>query len=1739
MNRGSYLWIPDTYAATSGGDFGVMQAYYPACIDFGRPHNTLPADRGNATTIGLWGAGLRDKSGTPLGNLGDVSGSTIDGPFLRSLMRTLSTNLTKLPAGEPVGMSYFDYAKNPYYLFSTNTVGNGRVASILIDYTLYTSKEFEDKGQQGNTPLSIIALFDPDEVGDWFTLSRSDGTSIWGPPSEEPRVSSAQVTRASELLGHPVVGLHIPIPRYSAKDVVDDKGEVITPAGTKLTIPELNITSPAAYSGVTDPAKQPWNSDTYRTVSIRLGPRYFVNSSNFPRLRGILIAPNEQVSEGTTTPLGNKAPWNAIIKRIRIYDAIQTNVTPEHDEISGDQTITVKPQFPCKIFGYAWRLMHPVQMSKYTLPIQPSVGTLLSSRPGNARRTATFKFKLYHPDSQFENLGVAHSVRFYYGLAVAAMPGTSPIFGSFSLMGIMAGLAADQDLLLVQYMGPLPGHQTLTFMPLASQIVAAPGQVVWGGQFGYSRQTVGLKCFSAKASSGSSPAPPGMGTSWVDIMAPVPPNNDVNASALPSGDINGLGPLWYHQTGDTSSWYSFLSMNAAGVTSWNPNVAANYVGGFTTSVKGTPQTHINGVGAFSMGINNSETFTGGNVTTIYAKARNILANEGTNITTYCSGNMDSHIVTFVSDVRNIGANFDIFTGQWFIRFAAAVSDSSRDNTQIFYRFAFVSEAVPNADLNGEKLWTYGPEYVREFHFEPNEETGAYAIAEGTPSMANVISTPPLQEQPLTYENPISCFRAHGDGTFIWDGNTDLLESNIKCSLTNGGNGWLDGTRVVLQVWAISYARPGVALRNPTSATQYPTVEFSWGGKTESMFQTMITEVRSNAGILAQQDPVVAGYTDQLADIVVMKASPQDLTTPSAEASDYRNYPLYNQRLSLDRRFDSGVDNTSLPTSAILTTDDKTCGLSLIGVRPRSYYDPIDDASQVADTYVQVLASGDVVDAIVGGSGIMPQTVTISGSIGNNVSTFNSFVSFEIYMTNDSRTTAFPIAKTRTVPVVGVKNQPLAPTPQTRFTLTANIPQAIAVPGTQSVLMLRCKVWSYINSDNVKMTENLPSLLFVDIGDFKVQFSYGLNTISNQNYVIGTNDWYQGLNVSTARTFGSGDYFFIPDDDTVKLTIMPPATVSGYGYWYMTGWMFSPFWFIDMPEGGVFEIQDRAGLTQGNLNTGNNFVGAERYQRAMYVRTAIDTVPSTSVSSTRGGARFGPRGFIARGANTAENAGGASLGVIPIQDNSMMQGLVENLVRAGDTVLTGKNPLIVALDPDAEYMRRLRLRHGKMTPDMRMMLYEEDSFDADKHQASVAMLINYDGSGVGWQNPHGHRGSGGTDKVIMTNDMKMLGAAVDPQSFHVYVVGYRSADPNNPQNGGMIVMRTIRPRLIFGSDSAATGPLHFVDGLLREEDWDTSAPSQPLFPRHGDTNSPKGTLNSAVVIDQRPNKLGGSGTTAPAAESFPDVFADGLGNIFVFYTLLGQAGATEDQWGVTGKIFCRRSCNDGYFFERPFSVVDLGYVAARELNPGTAADDSFDIRHIVSLYDDKSKQYMLVFWSGGKVFMRIAPHPDIAANRAASQANGAEAYARESDNWKQGHRIYMVAGSTDFLEVNPSTLLDKWLAHQFTLGLQSDDVDETKKPLDGKQGGWDPNYWGDGQANNYRPKANDNAPAILLNRYSNDPDIPPQRVSAYISGNGDVVVVFMDALYKLMYKRIRIVGKYPTITPAVAFDTNIR
>jgi len=418
-----------------------------------------------------------------------------------------------------------------------------------------------------------------------------------------------------------------------------------------------------------------------------------------------------------------------------------------------------------------------------------------------------------------------------------------------------------------------------------------------------------------------------------------------------------------------------------------------------------------------------------------------------------------------------------------------------------------------------------------------------------------------------------------------------------------------------------------------------------------------------------------------------------------------------------------------------------------------------------------------------------------------------------------------------------------------------------------------------------------------------------------------------------------------------------------------------------------------------------------------------------------------------------------------------------------------------------------------------MFYEEDEFDSDNYQSRVAVLASYDGRGEKWRNPYGILGGvegNNSGSVVFTTDMKMMGMSVDPNDYLVYVAGYRATDPTSSHKGGMIVLKKVNPGLIYGSDSAIIGPLHFVDGMLSDEkesnySWDVSAPSgvQPLLP---DSDSP---LN-------RTNLLGDGGNPLPASESFPDVLVDEASNVYVFYTLLTSTGREASE--ALGKVYCKESGNLGYWFSNQFVVADLGYSLARGLFAGNIEenDSTFEAKHITCLYDSKSFSYILFFWAGGKIFMKVMPHPSVFLNKnKAAQKTGQQALYDSGS-------LYLVDGNTDFTNDINASGINHWLQYQWNSGDNSHAGEVFE------------DFFGDfasGYSDNWSIK-NGRAAKIRIVKYADTTDIPAQRVGAVMNDAGEVVLLYLDSIGNLLYKRIRLHGGYPLISPALAISPRI-
>ena len=1741
QNKGAYEWVPDEYGSTSGSIFGVTSAFDNAVVDIGRPQNFLPPKLGyGGRNTRIIASQMRAASGAPIGSVDTDSKIQLNAcnPFINKMMKAISPSLLTIPSpsiNDGFGMSNSD--DGAYYIF---TVDEYKISSILIEYVLATSIE---ASVVNGTPVNIIGLFDPNTVGDtWWNTARSLGEGVWGPPSENS-FSDGIAGIASGILGRSLMGIFLP------QIIFGDDGAI--------SEPELSVNNPGAYEAKDGPD---WSITSTSISVVKTSNDYWTSTDYFPRLVAIAIVPN-------SNPEWEQQVWNLKVGGIRVYDALQVNAVPEHEEIQSDGTTKIiKAQFPCKIFGYAWRVMHAVHLSGHTTsPIQPPLASY-------GRPPSTFRFRLYDPDTG--GLGIAHGVKFYYLLVALAMPGTSPFGITASLVGVLGGMAADQDLMFVSFSGIMPGRQTMTFIPSASQNTGGVsiGKTVYSGQFAYSRQTIATKCFRAQGVGTSSPPQTGapVSSSWEDI----------GISSLPLSIINGTRGLWFDEGGTNSSWYSFLSLNQNTSVTFSGNNPASYVGGFSSAVRGAPRVDVIDKGAFSMSTTFSDSFSGTERITTYAKPAGSLR-RSFDAREFCShSNMISHLGTFVSDELDTGpskkgapgyiGSVSMFTGDWRVRFVASVGDTTRDEAYIFFRFAFVDASVDTSTINGSSLWSLPANQIQEFHFNPeirsDGEFGSW-IASGPPSMGSMTSTPITTS---TQAYPISWFcpgAKTGDPHASHDSSSQserLVYMDIPFS----------NARLVVQAWAVSFpiSSPGNAPKDPRVNTFCPAVELSWAGETEASIQTMIMNVKSNA-IFAQRDSQISRI-DGVMKNFISSYSNNEYVPPQDQSSEFRTWPKYSSTLSVERdRFIPAEDGSGILRlqQLVQLANEATSpsGFSITDLSSSIRYDGSESSAQIVDVAAGVTTAEGGGYATFGGSTIFPQNMNVSFKMMTNNSTFDGFVSVSIFAVSSSGLSAGLIGETMRMAFSTQNNPALSEGGPYSASSVISIPTSITVAGLTSLLMVRFKIWTFSNRNADILSSftygsgNDNGFACLDISDFKIEcvpvsssYPAGFPTLTDEQYITGNKNWEMGLPVTTSRTFGANEYQFVPDESSVRGSVSVPATASPYGEWHLDGWMFSPLWFIEMPENSVFEIVDRAGLTLASQNIGNGFSTPEREQRLLRVRTAIDTATSDSLAGMRDNMRWGGDAFVARSSGQISGATSASNFIKITKFSGKMDtdhAVPDFSVRIGETFISGKNPLLVTMRTDNTVTNRRRLSYTPASTQIKYLFYEMDEFDISRSERSrIAMLASYDSYGRKWLDPYAESGStpSETARVIFTSDMKMLSGVVDTFGFTMYVVGYRSTNPNSPQDGGGIFLRQIQPRLIYDPATAGTGPLQFVDGFLSTDSetnsWNTLAGGgkQPVTPfEHTFSEEPydAGNLWGGIGGGKtskwghtNPNYLGDGETVVPAAESFPDVVVDDNCNVYVMYSLLPLNAR------VTGKVFCRKSHNGGYWFGQPYPIADLGYEMLSSSNRINFPkdDDSFEVRHITALLDHHSKLYMIFFWAGGKIFMRMIPHPGDPGNRANSIVD-------EKGYDANNNILYMVAGSTDFTiaGTNSGTALERWLKENWDFGTNSKETGYIYPPnIENYSADW-LNQWNDylyggineDNQNNYARGRG--LASIRISRYGNDLDISPQRVGAFSTERGDIIMTFLDTRNNLMCKRIRLAGGYPLISPALMIDTS--
>lgn len=1663
LNRGAYKWVPDDYALTSGSALGFTSAYYPAQVDYGLPVNTMPKGTpgsGYAREVRVFGKGLYDNDGKQL-DLDDgfskAEGSghnaeVMSAPFLKTLMRGLDSHLEELPFPEETDGIHIYYDGNsddPPWLF----IGaeNRRMAGFLLRYVL--SMDTHALGGENTTPLSLVAVYDKNAVGSlWLTTARGDATSQWGPPTRTYQAADGYDGILSDVAGQ--LGLssgnlaasYVPMYYFDAKSPLK-----------MLSFQELQISN---SSGALD-------AGSSLQKLFRLSGDSWSIVDYFPNLVGFIVGPNMIPMKDGSKPW-KKGPWKAIVQRVREYDAVKANGMPARGEEPA--------QFPCKIFGYALRMNQKVEMSKYTSPLQPSIGTTLSKDPGNGlgTRQSTFWFKLFHPDSEYSHVGFAHGLRFYYLIAALPLPGTSPLFGAASLVGVLAALEADQDLIMVQFVRVLAGEQTLNFSFGGSQSGSDLGRVAYAGAYdGYSRTTKALVAFKSE----------GRGTpslSWTKL----------GHSDLPTTDPNGLRPMWYDSEGTPATYYAFTEASLG-----NP---------FTPALLGFPRTDLGDRGAFSMSTSTLVSFSGGDRTQVYAKPRliGISKPEG-----YCSSsNAKAHLATFISDVRTLGGSALLYTGDWKVQFDAFVDDVTRLNSQVFFRFAIIDggeyDASNNAGKNGYSLWSMNSRKIQEFHFE--NAGGKWYIASGPPTdwESTLISTLTLGTANRSYATSWFLEGAKlGDSVFSQrtpsgaSGDVALLETRISMKL-----GEISNPRIVVQAWAVASPRSGVPSSvTPESDKLYPAVSLAWGGDTGSSLQTTFVETKADT-LYPQQDPYVMQSGSKKYDRVV--ALDKGDGPQQSDGAPFRDVPKYGNVLD----FSSTASEPPVLGRILLSTETKPekSNISMARFTPDSFYEPSLDYAHVAD---MLLTDGDGGKIAIAGASIKIGSAKMSFDYETNRSTFDAVMEFELEAVYLDGRSAYTIAKSPRIKIVTSGTDATSPaTGQMQSIAFEAGPIEGIVPQEDLYLGLRVRMWPYNNSRAkvpISGTDGASwnaAFCSIDLANFLIE-GLDIEILNDYRYLSGKGgqDFYQGLDVATARTFGASDYTFVPDAEVLKTQIIVPraATSSQFGYWYFTGTLFSPFYMFDdeMPEGAAFATRGGTVLLSGNE-------GVQTLPDGIWIRTAVDEVPSRGLSSDREATPFGAAGHLARPRPATESTGNF-MSIMSLAAADVDGTRMESIVRRGGDVVVGKNPLIVTLNREhgvPSGSRRFRTNANAQT---KLLLYEDSDLSDRAGSPVIAMMINRDGSCMNWQNPPAD-GEGGTGVVVVDEYMSMLSAAVSPIDFSLHLAGFKPLDPGNPTRGGAVVMKTLSPGLVFGIETSTLSPYHYVDGLVdadaKSENYAWNTGSGPLLPAASETLA----TNSGKLA---------------VAESFPDVVVDHSDYVHVFYPLL----ATEADTSPLGKIFCRTSTNEGYRFSDPIPVMDLGFSAAKSSGVGVSANDqSFAVSHPVVVYDGENGMFIMFAWAGGKIFMKSFSHP-----QAASYA---------------GHNtgiIDLVAGDTSFAIRSPGTGLEAWLRYNWDLGQpQSDDV------LLGSEDSYAKSYYASdsSKSNNYAPSsgtkgvADGTMPWVRIVRYYNEVDVPAQRIGVFMDANQEISLFYNDALDNLVYRRVRIKGATPHISPPLILST---
>ena len=212
------------------------------------------------------------------------------------------------------------------------------------------------------------------------------------------------------------------------------------------------------------------------------------------------------------------------LHEILLFDAARVNLIEE--------------QLPCALLSYAF----PVAFN-----YSPSRGSLV--HPNNLS-TPNFHVKLFHPESNTNSPGFAHSMSVRFLLFSMPISGIDP----FSFFGV----ANPFSLYFVVFIGPVPGKRTLRYGMIGKYSKATAGRVVPVDYF-----TLQQNARIFKIQKTESEGRPSDNATWTDVD-----NGEYDPQNIPAFDPI-RGPwlrhfTYYDDNGDNKSWYRVIQTLSTG-----------------------------------------------------------------------------------------------------------------------------------------------------------------------------------------------------------------------------------------------------------------------------------------------------------------------------------------------------------------------------------------------------------------------------------------------------------------------------------------------------------------------------------------------------------------------------------------------------------------------------------------------------------------------------------------------------------------------------------------------------------------------------------------------------------------------------------------------------------------------------------------------------------------------------------------------------------------------------------------------------------------------------------------------------------------------------------------------------------------------------------------------------------------------------------------------------------------------